>query len=116
MDLKEFIKETIAGIIEATNELQDDWKENGVVVNPPEPGGYVSQRPTQQIDFDVAVTAANDTEGGGKGALKVFSSELSASGKRAAHHEEVSRVKFSIPVQLRCDVPSAAEQMKNAMG
>ena len=35
MDLKEFITETITGIIEATNELQEKWSDDGVIVNPP---------------------------------------------------------------------------------
>ena len=111
MDLKEFITETMTGIIEATNELQEKWGEAGVIVNPPVDSkqsnlfqeGSTSHvfRQIQNVSFDVAVTAATETGGGGKAGLKVFSAEVGVDGTHTRQNEEVSRVQFSIPLTLR---------------
>ena len=114
MDLKEFITETITGIIEATNELQEKWSDDGVIVNPPvdskqsnlfkEGGTGHVYRQIQNVSFDVAVTAATETGGGGKAGLKVFSAEVGVDGTHTRQNEEVSRVQFSIPLTLRASV------------
>lgn len=111
MDLKEFITETMNGIIEATNDLQDQWTDHGVIVNPPtdskkselyEEGGTGHIfRQIQDVKFDVAVTAATETGGGGKAGLKVFSAEVGVKGEHTRQNEEVSRVEFTIPLTLR---------------
>ncbi|MEP1589212.1 hypothetical protein [Sulfitobacter sp.] len=81
MDLKDFITETITGIIEATSDLQAHWAEAGIIVNPPvdsrhpelyEHGSTVHvYRQIQTVKFDVAVTAASEKAGGGKAVLIV---------------------------------------------
>ncbi|MCF7726363.1 hypothetical protein [Sulfitobacter sp. M22] len=111
MDLKEFITETITGIIEATNELQEKWSDDGVIVNPPidykqsgvfDEGSTVNiYRQIQNVNFDVAVTAAAKTGGGGRAGLKVFSAEVGVDGTHTRQNEEISRVQFSIPLTLR---------------
>jgi len=110
MNLKEFIVETISGIIEATEELQSGFEGRGVIVNPPvsfkERDLYrhederTTYRRIETIEFDVAVTAASELNGGGKASLKVFSVEATLDGGGAKRHEEVSRVRFSLPVVL----------------
>ncbi|SFE24779.1 hypothetical protein SAMN04488523_1062 [Sulfitobacter brevis] len=114
MDLKDFIKETMTGIIEATNELQDQWSDEGVYVNPPmsksssevyeENSSDHIFRQIQTVKFDVAVTAASETSGGGKAGLKVFSAEIGAKGEHSRQSEEVSRVQFTIPLTLRASL------------
>ncbi|SHI42682.1 hypothetical protein SAMN04488012_101328 [Palleronia salina] len=116
MDLKDFVKETISSIVEATNELQDEWGDQGVIVNPPvstlAPGTYKQNSSThtfraiQTIKFDVAVTASSQTGGGGKVGVKVWVFEAGTEGEHARHHEEVSRVQFEVPLTLR---PSETE-------
>jgi hypothetical protein len=110
MDLKDFIKETISAIVESTKELQAQFEHAGVIVNPPvsikEPNLYEHEntahryRRVETIEFDVAVTAATESSGGAKAGLKIFSAEVGADGKHARNREEVSRVKFSIPIVL----------------
>ncbi len=110
MDLKDFIKETISAIVESTRELQMQFEHAGVIVNPPvsmkEPNLYEHEntahrfRRVEIIEFDVAVTAATESSGGAKAGLKIFSAEVGADGKHSRNHEEVSRVKFSIPIVL----------------
>lgn len=110
MDLKDFIKQTIGGIIDATNELQATYEDEGIFVNPPvtfkerdlfeenSPGGRF--RRVETIEFDVAVSASSDSTGGGKASLKILSVEAGINGEHRRLSEEVSRVRFSIPLTL----------------
>jgi len=110
MDLKEFIKETIGSIVEASRELQIKYKNEGVVVNPPvsvterdlfdEGSTRHTYRRVENINFDVAITANTETTGGGKASLKIFSIEAGAQGELSKSNENVSRVNFSIPITL----------------
>ncbi len=121
MDLKEFIKETIGGIIDASQELQSECEGKGVIINPPitlkERDIYEHENPDHRyrrietIEFDVAVTAATETKGGGKVGLKILALGAGAEGHRALTNEEVSRVRFSIPVVLS---PAAIEGRNRA--
>ncbi|WP_299953799.1 trypco2 family protein [uncultured Roseobacter sp.] len=116
MDLKDFVKETIAGIVDATTELQEIYEEKGVVVNPPvsvqerdlyeENNADHTYRRVETIEFDVAVTASSETGGGAKAGLRILSAEAGLDGKRSHSSEEISRVKFSVPISLP---PSKAE-------
>jgi len=110
MDLQEFISETISAIVDATEKLQDDYKDASVVISPPAAlsgsdvymdgsGNYV-YRHVKDIDFDVAVTIGSDAEGTGKAGIKVFSFEAGVGGKVAKTSEQVSRVQFSIPIAM----------------
>ena len=91
--------------------MQEKWGEAGVIVNPPVDSkqsnlfqeGSTSHvfRQIQNVNFDVAVTAATETGGGGKAGLKVFSAEVGIDGTHTRQNEEVSRVQFSIPLTLR---------------
>lgn len=109
MDLKDFIKETISSISEATAELQVSLGSLGVILNPPvdaedgnvyRAGSKHTYSRIQTIEFDVAVTASADTSGGAKGGLKVLSFEFGAEGTHSRQSEQVSRVKFGIPLVL----------------
>jgi hypothetical protein len=116
MDLKEFIKQTISGIVEATSELQQET--DCAVINPPvapsvpefyrEGSERHTYRRVEAVEFDVAVTAASESGGGGKIGLKILSAEAGVDGKHDRRNEEVSRVKFSISIALP---PSFAEDM-----
>lgn len=110
MDLKEFIKETIVGIVEASRELQERFEKDGVIINPPvslkERDLYEHEdtrhryRRVETIEFDVAVTASSESSGGGKAGLKVLSFEAGGEGRHLRQNEQVSRVKFSLPLVL----------------
>ena len=117
MELKDFIKLTISGIVEATNELQDEFAADGVLINPPvsgtsgvyEPGGqYHTERAIQQIEFDVAVTSSSETGGEAGAGIKIVSFNAGGKGSHSRSSEEVSRVRFSVPMTLR---PTSEEQM-----
>ncbi len=111
MDLREFVEETIAALVEASMSLQDRYEESEVLINPPAPqsgsgvfhpgSGNYTFRHVRDVEFDVALTVGAETSGGGRAGLKVFSAEIGASGEHARSSEQVSRVKFSIPITLR---------------
>lgn len=114
MDLQEFIKATITSIARATHELQSELADIEVLVNPPSLSGKSDIKTTydptspqyyhrhlQLVEFDVAVTASEestkDAEVGVK-LIQVFSAGVSASD--ATGQENVTRVKFTIPLTL----------------
>jgi hypothetical protein len=118
MDLREFIEETIQGIVGATISLQANLEEKGVIINPPVSPEFKefyqhgarshTFRKITSVEFDIAVTAGSETGGSGKAGLKVFSIvEAGAEGKHMRSSEEVSRVRFSLPIVLS---PAAVEQ------
>ena len=113
MDLKQFITETVTSIVESTYELQRTYDRphaSGVVINPPVSGSNellyqedniaYSYRRIEVIEFDVAVSASEGADKGGKAGLKIWSAEVGLDGKRNVRSEEVSRVKFAIPIAL----------------
>ena len=112
MDLKQFITETVMSIVESTSELQRsyDLSHTGVVINPAVTGSNellyqegnisYSYRRIEVIEFDVAVSASEEADKGGKAGLKIWSAEVGLDGKKNARSEELSRVKFTIPIAL----------------
>jgi len=110
MQLKEFISETLKAIIDATSELQKEYDAKGVTINPPtshnggalvhEDSGSDTFRRVETVEFDVAVSASTETGGSGKAGVTVFGVEVGADGKRGKRNEQVSRIRFSIPIAL----------------
>ena len=112
MDLKQFITETVTSIVESTLELQRNYDRSvkGIVINPAVSGSnellyqedniVYSYRRIEVIEFDVAVSASEGADKGGKAGLKIWSAEVGLDGKRNVRSEEVSRVKFAIPIAL----------------
>jgi len=122
MDLKEFVKETIAAIADATMELQEEYEDRQVLVNPPAPhsGSDVYQegsasftfRRVRDVEFDVALTVGSEARGKGKAGIKILSAEIGGGAEMARTKGQVSRVKFSIPLSLR---PTSAEEKNVAI-
>ncbi|WP_149142625.1 hypothetical protein [Gemmobacter caeruleus] len=121
MDIKEFVKESLSGIINATIELQQEFEAKGVVINPPasDASGQVfeadsisyTHRRVENVEFDVAVTAAGETSGGGKAGIRIAILDASLDGTHARRSEAVSRVKFTIPISF---APSSIESANQA--
>jgi len=112
MDLKQFITETVQSIVDATWELQIryDHSLEGTVINPPVSASNQllyqvenaahSYRRIEIIEFDVAVSASEASDSGGKAGLRVWAAEVGVDGKKNSTSEKVSRVKFTIPIAL----------------
>lgn len=120
MELKEFVIETISSLADAVGELQEKYKEQGVIINPPtaQSGSDVMQldssnytfRRVQNIQFDVAVTVSSETKKEGAGGLKlgiqVVSASLGGEAAQSNSSSQVSHVKFEVPIAYQ---PSAEE-------
>ena len=107
MDLKDFVKGVILDVTNAVKECQNEVK-NGAIISPTNSKAEERIRSTSgdlkisYIDFEVAVTAGSSTGVNGEigGGIKVLSSFIGSkiSGDNKETNENISKVKFSIPV------------------
>lgn len=105
MELKEFIKAAITDITNAVSELQGEL-DNGAIVNPSLPNSIATKtlvvdnviRPIEQLNFDVAVTASEESgvDGQAKAGISIFGAKVGTA--TSAKTENVSRISFVIPV------------------
>ncbi len=110
MKLKDFISETLKEIIDGVSDAQKYYSEKGGLINPvldftgADKAVVYYARDTQQIpqfiDFDVAITASE--ESGTKGGIGVWVGPVGAGikGKSDTSNTSTNRIKFSIPVIL----------------
>ncbi|CAD7344985.1 hypothetical protein X12_001115 [Xanthomonas arboricola] len=106
MELKDFIKLTLVQIAEGVKEAQEEAKKIGGNVNPythfvtQGMGTHLSRGETQQVKFDVAITASESTAS--KEGIGVVVAAI-ALGKRNEVSDQsmsVSRVSFEVPLAL----------------
>ncbi len=112
MDLKDFIKETFVQLSKGIEEANEELRDSSALVNPK--NVYVNSEDRQNygrlndnkefnrvvevVEFDVAVSASDEAEAGGKFGIKVGVIELGANGKQAETNKAESRIKFKIPM------------------
>lgn len=113
MDLKEFVSETLKQIFDGVTTAQESVKSLGGKINPDvfctnvdrvttpmlkvrEGGG----RPVSQIVFDVALTITDTSGKAGKAGLVVWGVGAGVEGSSQTTNSTVSRVKFSVNVEL----------------
>ncbi len=121
MNLKDFIKNTIASISEAIVESQEELKGKNIIVNPEKTEiGKTGEkllrkdgwRYVQNLDFDILVTA-EDKEGiNGKGELKVAGLlSIGGGANSESSNQNQNRLKFTIPVAF--STTSTPEEYKS---
>lgn len=111
MELKEFISQALADIVQGVLDAQQTLGTNGKFINPQlstqqgtheKHGKLVSIQGqlVQSVEFDVAVTATEGT--GTKGGIGVVAGvfALASQGQSTTETSAVSRIKFSISVAL----------------
>lgn len=109
MELKDFIKATITGIVAAVNELNEDLKETGAIVDPhsarfegdginkmiyENPDKLKAGSLIHEIEFNLTVSEMNRTDGKAGVAIKVIDAGI----LNKTGTESQNTVKFSIPV------------------
>jgi len=125
MDIKDFVKEALLQITAGVKDAQEQVRDSGGYVNPSvvasapgkaEMAHFALMESGQNVflvDFDVAVSVAESTEGGAGAKLAVASLfSLQAGGKAGATSESTSRIKFKVPLALPLD--SASKQAFDA--
>lgn len=116
MELKDFIKNSVQSIIDATKDLaesnDDTW------INPTidsagrdqdfarRDGAFV---PITKIDFDVAVTEGSSDSGGAGVKINVMAASAKLGGELESNYSNVSRLRFSMRVAL----PSEKSEERN---
>ena len=101
MDLKTFVAETLVQIQEGVQMAIDRRMasdRNSGAVNPNFESLEDAAKIVEKVQFDVAVTAVDSSEGELKGELKVWSLELGAKGSKATENSVVSRIQFSVRI------------------
>lgn len=122
MDLKTFISETlkavVAGVSDAQRGIVDEHPTAAIVLldRPSDEERFPNPQPSP-VDFDIAITTAEETssESGGKAGLKIYvvSADLGGKDAEKVRTEAVSRVRFSVPVHLPT-MHSSAESDRRA--
>lgn len=117
MDLKEFVREALVQIATGVKDSQSDVRALGGTVNP------ATQNPSKNgnsyfssiddlhhvflVDFDVAVTVAENTGTNAQAKLNVATIlSLGAGGQSANSSAATNRLTFKVPLALPLDEPS----------
>ncbi|MGD0800923.1 MAG: hypothetical protein ABR906_06385 [Terracidiphilus sp.] len=86
--------------MKAIQSAQNEWESKGAgygVISPARDGPDDFRNRIQDVKFDVAVTAATKTEGGGGGGIKVVAFDLSGKINRSIENATVSHISFPVP-------------------
>ena len=101
MELREFVAQTLTQIFQGVREAQSATAALGARVNPGRLtfADGVREHVTQRVAFDVALTVdKSDTKEGKVGVAAV-------AGKLDSRNQVVSRVSFSVPIELPLSAP-----------
>lgn len=101
MELKDFIATTLGEIQEGVQIAINETIKNKVngAINPSWGGTQgMNTSLIQNIQFDIAVTAADEDKAGVKGGIKVIGVSLGGEDSTTTTTSKVSRIQFSIPV------------------
>ena len=101
MELKDFIKGVISDIALATKELNEEYSDTGLLVNPANCHDIAKGlsetgdgRMVRDIEFNLVISASNTTNAGG--GLKI--NVLRAGIDNEVNNSTISTIKFSAPV------------------
>lgn len=110
MELKEFIKVTIAAITEGIAESQIELKEKGIIVSPEKMGTGAhgdkvlrtdGWRYVQDLDFEILVQVEERTTSEGSAKIKVYGiGQIGGDLGTQNASQAVNKLKFKIPVSL----------------
>lgn len=124
MELKDFIKETLAQIAAGIEAAQADVRNAGGYVNPAHRTGRLevdkshfgslgSGQNIFLVDFDVTVSVVEATETEGKAKLSVAGFvNLGAGGQSNASSTATNRISFKVPIALPVDSVSHEELLR----
>ena len=124
MELKEFIRETLAQIAAGVEGAQTEVRDAGGFVNPAHRAGKQEQDKSHfgslttgqnifLVDFDVTVTVIEATETEGKAKLSVAGFlNLGTGGQSNASSTATNRISFKVPLAMPVDAVSLEELQK----
>lgn len=117
MELSEFVNQSLTQIVKGVKESQDEIRAQGGYANSAiftsasgkesatHFGSVSDGQNVLLVDFDVAITVSDASEGGIGGKLSVASLfKLEAGSKGTAASESTSRIRFKVPLALPVDL------------
>ncbi len=93
MDIQQFVSEALKQVIDGVRDAQHHATGRKAAVAP-----YHNYQ--KEVNFDIAVTVTEGKEAGGKAGLTVWGVGAGVSGKSESSSSTVSRIKFSVAVDL----------------
>jgi hypothetical protein len=124
MELKDFIRETLAQIAAGVEAAQTEVRDSGGFVNPAHRAGKQESDKSHfgsltlgqnifLVDFDVTVTVVDATETEGKAKLNVAGFlNLGTGGQSNTSSTETNRISFKVPLVMPVDEVSVDELKK----
>ena len=124
MELKDFVRETLAQIAAGVEAAQTEVRDAGGFVNPAHRtgkeerdkshfGALTSGQNIFLVDFDVTVSVVEATETEGKAKLNVAGLiSLGTGGQSSASSTATNRISFKVPLAMPVDAVSA-DELKN---
>ena len=105
IELRQFVGETLKQIVLGVTDTQDEL--DNAEINPCEFAGNCNRMFSgrtgglvQDVEFDVAVTATDQTTSKAGISVLIASVGLGAAGQSGTSNQSVSRIKFSVPIVL----------------
>lgn len=99
MQLKEFVSSSLSDILHGVSEAIENTKDTSGAINPFRGDiGSNLEGLAQLVQFDVAVTVANDVTKGVEGGLKVAWVNIGGEISKEVENSSISRIQFSIPI------------------
>lgn len=109
MNLEDFVASSLAQISAGIRKAQEQAAGSGAWINPAgQIQGHKERTPIEidvgahvyleNVDFDVAVSAATDQSADAGGGIRVLGLQLGAEGAVKYENSSISRVRFSVPV------------------
>lgn len=115
MNLEEFVSNTLTQIVRGVKSAQGEANVAGGIVCPSVTRTRHSTKEithfarVQEIEFDVAGTVIEGSTVGGGAGIRVWPAGAAARGEMHGSQEQVSRVRFSVPVMLPMDAGGATK-------
>ena len=104
MELREFVAETLKQVIEGVATAQEYAGAHGSVVGYYEEITNLDPAP-QVVEFDVAITTADETQVKGGAGIMVAMLALGSQAQTDRANQMVSRIRFAVPLYLPVQKP-----------
>jgi hypothetical protein len=99
MELKTFIAETLVSIQEGVQTAIERTKDTQGAINPCFGGtSSAAHQLVQLVEFDLAVTIAQDADDNGHAEIEVLTASLGGKAKKLKDVANLSRIQFAIPI------------------
>jgi hypothetical protein len=100
MSLGDFVKDTITEIVRGVGDAQKHLAEHHPTARVAASVDHDFAPVTDKVEFDIAVTVADSAHGATGIGVKVLGLRMGVDGEIAGRSESVSRVRFTVPVDL----------------